>query len=126
MGAPALAAKHRRAFPQSLDGAHLLLPTEGTTLRRSLDHWFDGVGIRPVVVGEFQDSALLKVFGQAGAGIIAVPSIVAEDVRQQYKVRKLGETTEIVERWYAISVERRVQHPAVLAICHAAREHLFG
>ncbi len=77
--------------------------------------------LRPVVVGEFEDSALLKVFGQAGAGVFAVPSIVAEDARQQYKVRKLGEPAEIVERWYAISVERRVQHPAVVAICHAAR-----
>ena len=126
LGAPALVATHRRGFPQSLDGAPFLLPSEGTALRRSLEHWFDGVGIRPLVVGEFQDSALLKVFGQAGAGIIAIPSIIAEDARRQYKVRKLGETTEIVERWYAISVERRVQHPAVLAICHVAREHLFG
>ena len=81
--------------------------------------------LRPVVVGEFEDSALLKMFGQAGAGVFAVPSIVAEDARQQYKVRKLGEPAEIVERWYAISVERRVQHPAVVAICHAARAHLF-
>ena len=126
LGAPVLVARYRRGFPQSLDGAPFLLPSEGTALRRSLEHWFDSVGIRPVVVGEFQDSALLKVFGQAGAGIIAVPSIIAEDARRQYKVRKLGETTEIVERWYAISVERRVQHPAVLAICHVAREHLFG
>jgi len=126
LGAPPLVAAHRRGFPKSLDGAPFLLPSEGTALRRSLEHWFEGVGIRPVVVGEFQDSALLKVFGQAGAGIIAVPSIIAEDARRQYKVRKLGETTEIVERWYAISVERRVQHPAVLAICHVAREHLFG
>jgi len=126
LGAPALVATYRRGFPQSLDGAPFLLPSEGTVLRRSLEHWFDGLGIRPVVVGEFQDSALLKVFGQAGAGIVAVPSIIAEDAQRQHKVRRLGEATEIVERWYAISVERRVQHPAVLAVCHAAREHLFG
>ncbi len=125
LGAPALVATYRRGFPQSFDGAPFLLPTEGTALRRSLEHWFDGVGIRPVVVGEFQDSALLKAFGQAGAGIIAVPSIIAEDAHRQYKVRRLGETTEIVERWYAISVERRVQHPAVVAICRVARERLF-
>jgi LysR family transcriptional activator of nhaA len=126
LGAPALAATYRRGFPRSLDGAPFLLPSEGTTLRRSLEHWFDDVGIRPVVVGEFQDNALLKVFCQAGAGIVAVPSIIAEDARRQHKLRKLGETTAIVERWYAISVERRVQHPAVQAICHTARGHLFG
>ncbi len=125
MAAPPLVTAFRKGFPHSLDGAPFLLPAEGTTLRHSLEYWFDSVGIRPVVVGEFEDSALLKVFGQAGAGVFAVPSIVAEDARQQYKVRKLGEPAEIVERWYAISVERKVQHPAVVAICHAARAHLF-
>jgi LysR family transcriptional activator of nhaA len=115
-----------KGFPHSLEGAPFLLPAEGTTLRHSLEHWFDSLGIRPVVVGEFEDSALLKVFGQAGAGVFAVPSIVAEDARRQYNVRKLGDTAEIVERWYAISVERRVQHPAVAAICQAARSDLFA
>ncbi len=121
-----LAAAFRKGFPHSLDGAPFLLPAEGTTLRNSLEHWFDNLGVRPIVVGEFEDSALLKVFGQAGAGVFAVPSVVEEDARRQYKVRKLGETVEIVERWYAISVERRIQHPAVVAICHAARSRLFG
>jgi len=126
MAAAPLITTLRNGFPQSLDGAPFLLPAEGTTLRRSLEDWFDIVGIRPVVVGEFEDSALLKVFGQAGTGVFAVPSIVAADARRQYKVRKLGEPPEIVERWYAISVERKVQHPAVVAICHAARSHLFA
>jgi len=126
MATASLIADLRKGFPHSLEGAPFLLPAEGTTLRHSLEHWFDSLGVRPAVVGEFEDSALLKVFGQAGAGVFAVPSVVEEDVRRQYNVRKLGESAEIVERWYAISVERRVQHPAVAAICHAARFRLFG
>ena len=126
MAAPSRANELRNGFPRSLDGAPYLMPAEGTALRHSLEHWFDSLAMRPSVVGEFEDSALLKVFGQAGAGVFAVPSVVADDVRARYKVRKIGESREIVERWYAISVERRVQHPAVVAICHAARSHLFG
>ncbi|MFC1639333.1 transcriptional activator NhaR [Gemmatimonadota bacterium] len=126
MATAPLVSDLRKGFPHSLDGAPFLLPADGTTLRHSLEHWFGSLGIRPAVVGEFEDSALLKVFGQSGAGVFAVPAIVAEDARRQYKVRKLGETTNIVERWYAISGERRVQHPAVAAICQAARARLFG
>jgi LysR family transcriptional activator of nhaA len=126
MAAAPLVADLRKDFPRSLDGAPFLLPADGTTLRHSLDYWFDNLGIRPAVVGEFEDSALLKVFGQAGAGVFAVPSILAKDAQLQYKVRKLGEAKEIVERWYAISGERRIQHPAVAAICQAARYRLFG
>jgi LysR family transcriptional activator of nhaA len=125
MAAASLAKAYHNGFPQSLDGAPLLLPAEGTALRRSLEQWFDGLGIRPAAVGQFDDSALLKVFGQAGLGVFAVPSIVADDARRQYKVRTLGRTDEVVERWYAISVERKVQHPAVAAICDTARASLF-
>jgi LysR family transcriptional activator of nhaA len=125
MGAASLAKAYRSGFPQSLDGAPILLPAKATTFRRSLEQWFDGLGIQPVPVAEFDDSALLKVFGQAGVGIFAVPSIVADDARRQFRVRTLGRTDEVVERWYAISVERRVQHPAVAAICDAARASLF-
>ena len=126
MGAASVAAAHRRGFPLSLNGAPFLLPAGGTTLRRSLEQWFDSLGVQPVVVGEFADSALLKVFGQAGAGVFAVPTVVANDVRQRYKVRKLGATDKIIERCYAISIERRIQHPAVAAICDTARARLFG
>jgi LysR family transcriptional activator of nhaA len=125
MAAASLAKAYHKGFPQSLDGAPLLLPAEGTALRRSLEQWFDGLGIRPAAVGQFDDSALLKVFGQAGLGVFAVPSIVADDARRQYKVQTLGRTDDVVERWYAISVERRVQHPAVAAICDTARASLF-
>ena len=126
MASPPLITAYRKGFPASLDHAPFLLPTEGTTLRRSLERWFGQQGVQPRIVGEFEDSALLKVFGQAGAGIFCVPSIVESDVRRQYKVRKLGEATELVERFYAISVERKIQHPAVAAVCDTARERTFG
>ena len=126
MAAPPLVPKYRKGFPQSLENAPFLLPAEWTTLHRSLQQWFDRVGVRPHVVGEFEDSALLKVFGQAGAGVFAVPSVVTNEVRRQYQVRKIGGTDDIIERFYAISVERKIQHPAVVAICEAARDGLFA
>jgi LysR family transcriptional activator of nhaA len=103
----------------------MLLPTETTALRRALDQWFDAQGIRPQVVSEFEDSALLKVFGQQGLGVFPAPSAIDAEVRRQYGVRLVGTTTAVRERFYAISVERRLKNPAVVAICDAARETLF-
>jgi LysR family transcriptional activator of nhaA len=124
-GAASLAAVHRRRFPRSLDGAPFLFPTDNAALRRSLDQWFDSQGIRPRVVGEFQDSALMKVFGQAGRGVFAAPSVIEAEVRRQYGVRLIGRTDHVRERFYAISVERKIKHPAVAAICEAAHQKLF-
>jgi len=121
-----LASRYRRGFPESLDGAPLLLPTENTTLRRSLDQWFTARGIRPEVVSEFEDSALLKVFGQTGMGIFPASSVIADQVRDQYRVRVVGRLDEVRERFYAISVERRIEHPAVVAIGKEARQKTFG
>ena len=120
-----LASSLREGFPGSLDGAPVLLPGEDAILRRELDGWFNARGVRPVIVGEFEDSALLKVFGQAGAGFFTVPSVIEDEVRQAYEVEPVGSTDEISESFYAISVERRVRHPAVAAICDAARSELF-
>ena len=89
-GTAKLAAAHRRNFPESLDGAPVILPTENTTLRRSLDQWFAARGIRPRVVGEFEDSALLKVFGQVGMGLFPASSVIADEVQRQYQVRPVG------------------------------------
>jgi len=125
-GTAALAAAHTRRFPQSLDGAPFLLPTQNSALRRALDQWFEEQGIRPRVVGEFEDSALLKVFGQAGRGLFAAPTAILAEVRRQYGVRRVGEVAAVRERFYAISVERRLKHPAVLAISEAARQRLFA
>jgi LysR family transcriptional activator of nhaA len=123
---PKLAAAHRRGFPASLDGAPLLLPAEGSTLRRSLDQWFGLNNIAPKIVGEFDDSALLKVFGQAGTGIFPVPALIADEVQREYQVRRVGRADRVRERFYAISVDRRLKHPAVIAISEAARRKLVG
>lgn len=123
--APKLAAKLRKRFPQSLHQSPVLLPLPGTTLRRSLDQWFEDRGLAPRIAGDFQDSALMKVFGQAGAGVFAAPQAVAADVRSRYGVVELGPVTGVVEDYYAISIERRLKHPAVLRICQSARQDLF-
>ena len=124
-GTPELAVRYRKNYPKSFDGAPFLLPIEGSSMRRSLEQWFDRHQVRPSIVGEFQDSALLKVFGQSGAGIFPVASAVEKDVREHYGTAVIARTNEIVERFYAISVERRLKHPAVVAISEAARQFLL-
>lgn len=124
-GSPELAAAHKRGFPESLDGAPILLPAENTMLRRSLDEWFDTEGIHPIVRGEFADSALLKFFGQSGAGIFAVRSVVEKETRQRYQVHLLGRVESIREQFYAICLDKELKHPAVLAIMDAARRRVF-
>jgi LysR family transcriptional activator of nhaA len=120
------AAQFRKRFPKSLDGAPMLLPSEGTTMRRSLEQWFATNLIRPNIVGEFDDSALLKAFGQAGVGVFPAATIVADEVVRQFGVRKIGEVPTIRERFYAISAERKLKHPAVVAISETARQTTFG
>ena len=125
-GTKNLATKYRRRFPKSLDGAPLILPTANTALRRAMEHWFDSEDIRPSVVGEFEDSALLKVFGQSGVGLFAAPTVIEKEVQRQYNVKVVGRLESVRERFYAISVEKKVKHPAVLAIANEARRKLFG
>jgi LysR family transcriptional activator of nhaA len=122
----ALAAGHRGRFPASLDGAPMLLPTENTALRRSLDQFFVARRVRPKIVGEFDDSALLKVCGQAGMGIFPAPAVIAEEVERQYQVRPIGRTDQVRERFYAITIERKLKHPVVAAISEEARQRVFG
>ena len=119
--APSLASRVRRNFPESLNEVPFLFPGEHTVLRRSLDSWFDSHGIRPRMAGEFSDSALLKTFGQAGVGVFAAPSVMEAEICRQYHVKHLGTIAAIRERFYAISVERRIKHPGVLAISNAAQ-----
>lgn len=121
-----LALRLRRGFPQSLDDAPYLMPMEGSAMRRELDRWFESLGVRPRVVGQFDDSALLKVFGQSGVGAFAAPSVIEKQIRDQYGVQVVGRTDEVTERFYAISAERKVKHPGVLAISNTARTKLFG
>ena len=126
MASERLVRNCRKGFPESMNGAPILLPAEGTTLRGTLEQWFDSLEIRPMVVGEFEDSALLKVFGQAGVGVFAVPSVIQDEVGRQYGVEPIGVAEGIVERFYAISLERKVRHPAVAAVCIAAKSILFA
>ena len=125
-GTSELAKQYRRNFPASLQDAPMLLPTQNTSLRRELERWFDEHAIRPIVVHEFEDSAILKVFGQGGEGLFAAPSAIEKEVCKQYAVRVVGQIPQVKERFYAISVERRLKHPAVVAISNAARSTLFG
>jgi len=125
-GAPELAARHRKNFPACLDGAPFLLPMAESSLRRPLEQWFESNNIRPNIVGEFKDRALLTTFGQAGVGLFAGSTSTSREIRQRYRVTAIGRIDSVVERFYVISVERRLKHPAVVAICDAAREKLFA
>ena len=123
-GAPKLAAKYRGGFPGSLDGAPFLMPTRNTTARRSLDQWFDGKNIVPRIVAEFEDNALLTVFGQRGLGLFFAPSVIAVEVQKQFKVNIVGSLADVLERFYAISLDRKLKHPAVVVISAAAKARL--
>lgn len=119
-----LARKYRPKFPDSLVNAPFYLPTDNTMLRRSLNQWFEARGLRPSIKAEFEDSALLKFFGREGEAVFVVPSVVEEDVCRQFDVRLVGRIETVRERFYAISVERRIKHPAVVAISEKARKLL--
>jgi LysR family transcriptional activator of nhaA len=122
---PELAKMYAGEFPQRLDGAPLLLPGDDVAVRSQLIRWLEHKRIRPRIAGEFDDSALMAAFGQAGAGIFSAPSAIADQIREQYGVVVIGTTDEVTESFYAISVERRLSHPAVVAISEAARQELF-
>jgi LysR family transcriptional regulator, transcriptional activator of nhaA len=124
--APRLAPALKKGFPRALDGAPAVLPAEGTALRRALDAWFATNGLRPLVNGEFDDSALVKAFGAKGLGFFAVPRVLEAEIRDQYGVAVIGRSDEVREAFYAITVERRLRHPAVVAIVEAARDAIFG
>lgn len=118
------AARLKRAFPASLDAERFLYPEEQTVLRRSLDTYFEDIGVRPTFAAEYADSALAMSFGQAGAGIFAGPTVIEREIKKQYGVAVIGRARQLRERYYAISGERRLAHPGVLAISQAARRLL--
>ncbi|MBN8769977.1 MAG: LysR family transcriptional regulator, partial [Thiobacillus sp.] len=122
LAARAIADTLEAAFPANLHGVPFLIPGEDSALRVPLLRWLERKDIQPTVVGEFDDSALMSAFGQAGAGVFPVPITTVQDVMRQYEVIELGRTQEIRERFFAISVERRLSHPAVLAVSEAARQ----
>ena len=124
-GPERLASRYRRAFPRSLDGAPFLLPTSNSVLRRGLDDWFRKHNIEPFIVGEFEDGATMQAFGQEGHGLFPGSSVVESEIARQYQVRKVGPISGLKERFYGITVERRLKHPAVLAISESAKEEVF-
>ncbi|MBC7978509.1 MAG: LysR family transcriptional regulator [Myxococcales bacterium] len=123
---PSLAPRLRARFPRGLDGAPVLLPLPDTVLRRELDAWFIAADVRPIVRAEAEDSALLKAFAADGMGAVFVPSVIAGAVGERYGLVTVREVPELRERYYAISAERRLTHPAVIAIRAAARSQLFS
>jgi LysR family transcriptional activator of nhaA len=121
---PKLARSLRARFPGSLHGAPLVLPTEGSPLRRAIDAWLAKLGITPRITAELEDSALLKAFGADGIGVFPAPSVVASEVMKQHGVERVGRASELRERFYAVSIERRIKHPAVAAITERAQTQL--
>jgi LysR family transcriptional activator of nhaA len=120
------ARKYAARFPRSLNDAPMLMPTASSALRRMLEQWFERQEVRPAIVAEFEDRALMKAFGEADAGIFTSPTAVEDDVVAKYGVRVIGRTDDIKEHFYAISAERRIKHPAVTAITETARSELFS
>jgi LysR family transcriptional activator of nhaA len=120
-GTPKLVARYKRRFPATLHGTPVLLPTENTTLRRSVEHWFETEGIRPEIVGEFQDSALMKVFASTEAGLVVSATMIERELQREHGLVRLGKVPGAKERFYAITVDRKMKHPAVIAVSEAAR-----
>lgn len=125
LGTAKLAKRYKKNFPQSLDQAPMLLPTEQNEIRRLFDHFASTLKIHPIIKGQFDDSALMKSFGQAGMGVFFMPSIVADEVCKTFNVKIIGQTDKIKQNFYAISAQRKISHPAVTAICDSAKQHLF-
>lgn len=126
VAAPEIAKKLRKQFPSLLDGAPFLLPGETSAVRRALDGWFDSKGIRPRIVAECDDTALAKDMGGSGMGVFVIPSVIEAEVKKQYGTEVVGRTLNLRQQFYAISGERKIKHPAVVAIREAARLLIFG
>lgn len=120
-----LGARYRRNFPRSLEGAPFLLPTSNAILRRGLEDWFVKNDLHPNIIGEFEDSATLKAFGREGYGIFPGPTVLEKEIRQQYQVEILGRLNTVKQQFFAITVERRLKHPIVMAIFESARQDLL-
>lgn len=120
-----LARRYRKDFPQSLDDAPILMPVMSNPLRRTLDEWFLQMDVQPRIIAEFEDSALLKVFGEAGTGLFPAPMAIRSEIEGAYRSRCIGEASEVHETYFAISPERRLKHPAVLEVTKVARSSLF-
>ena len=124
--APALVKLYRKRFPASLEDAPFLLPSANSTFRRALEDWFEANALKPRIVADLEDLALAQVIGEAGLGIFAAPDVVEKEILARYDVRAVGRVKNLRQRFYAISLERKIKHPAVLAICAGARRDVFA
>lgn len=124
-GTAHLCEQYRKGLPESLNGAPFLLPAENTAMRRSIDQWINELELQPEVIGEIDDTALLKVFAEAGIGFVPAPLAIQSEIEKQYGLQLLTDIPNAVERFYAITVERRLRHPAVVAISETVKESLF-
>ena len=122
---PELAKKYSKQFPKSLNGAPLLLPTRNNAVRARIDNWLEMNEVRPELIGEFDDNALLHTFGRAGRGLFPAPSVLAKDVEDQFGAVEVGAMTQVREQIYAISNERKIKHPAIEAILNAMHTDVF-
>lgn len=125
-GVPALAARYQAGFPESLRGAPLLLPTRNNAIRGRIDQWLETLDVRPDVVGEFDDNALLNTFGGNGLGLFPAPSVLSADVKTQFGADPVGTIAQVREQFYAISNERKIKHPAIDAILSAIHGRVFA
>jgi LysR family transcriptional regulator, transcriptional activator of nhaA len=121
---PRMAEKLRRGFPKSLHGAPALLPMSNSGLRRSMEKWFQSIGVRPRLVGEFEDPAFVNILALHSLGFMCVPAMVAKEVEIRFGFRVFGRTEQCQQQFYAITAERKLTHPAVLAITSQARSKL--
>ena len=121
-----LASRLRPGFPRSLEGAPCLLPGGHATVRRTLDQWFENSRLRPALVAEFDDSALMYAFGEEGQGFFPAPTVFEDEFRRRYNVQVVGRVKSVQQQFYAISVDQRLHHPAVVAIVKAARQEIFS
>lgn len=116
----------RAKFPRSLDALPILLPAVDSALRPRVDGWLRRHGLAPRIAAEFEDTALMKVFGREGLGVFPAPAVLAGEIGRQFEVERLGVPDDLVEEFYAISIERKITHPGVAAITEAARSELFA
>jgi LysR family transcriptional activator of nhaA len=126
LAAQKLIAQPPAPFPALLDGAPFLLPGAEVALHSRLMRWFEAQRLRPRIVGEFDDSALLMAFGEAGAGFFVVPTAIETTIVQQYQVQVVGRIDVVREQIFAITTERKLTHPIVAAICRFAQHDIFG
>jgi LysR family transcriptional activator of nhaA len=123
---PALKAQLKGTFPQCLNGQPMLIPGAQASVRPQWEGWLTRHGVQPHIVGEFDDGALMTAFGREGRGVFMAPSVTEEETVRQFGAEVIGRSEELREEFYAVSVEKRISHPCVVAITDAARGQLFG